>query len=269
MHIDQVLSNGAVEAAEQWRLFGNARHWCICQDYGVLPKTIMNLWQSHKMSHRATQAQLVLSRARGVEGLVNMVQFVEAAEISKEYDDDVEVIRKSLTGKLCKFIQHDVVQQWQLQFEKENYGKLHRFQMLLIRGDSQAGKSMFAKSLFGVEHTLVVNCQLGTNAIPSLRHFNRRIHRAIILDEVTVEQILGNKALVQSTVEKVQLAQSQCGAHRYEIWAYGIAWILCANHFPLEQVPKKVSEEDAEWLCKNITHVELPSGSKWYIDAQP
>ena len=58
----------------------------------MLPKTILNLWQSHKMAHRATQEQLVLSRARGVEGLVNMVLYVEAAEISKEYDDDVEVI---------------------------------------------------------------------------------------------------------------------------------------------------------------------------------
>ena len=77
-----------------------------------------------------------------------------------------------------------------------------------------------------------------------------------------MEQILGNKALVQSTVEKVQLAQSQCGAHRYEMWAYGIAWILCAKHFPLETVPNKVSEEDAEWLFKNITHVQLPSGGE-------
>lgn len=233
----------------------------------MLPKTILNLWQSHKMAHRATQEQLVLSRARGVEGLVNMVLYVEAAEISKEYDDDVEVIRRNLTGKLCQFIEHDVVNQWRKQFAKENYGKLHRFEMLLIRGASQAGKSMYAKSLFGVEHTLVVNCQLGTSSIPSLRHFNRNIHRAIILDEVTVAQILGNKALVQSTVEKVQLAQSQCGAHRYEMWAYGIAWILCANHFPLEPVAKTVSSEDAEWLNKNITHVELPPGAKWYINS--
>lgn len=240
----------------------------LCQDFGVQPKTILNLWQSHKMSHRDTQEQLVLSRARGVEGLVNMVQYVEAAELSKEYDGDVALMKQSLTGKLSQFIEHDVVNRWRQQFEPHNLGKLHRFEMLLIRGDSQAGKSMFAKSLFGVEHTLVVNCQLGTNAIPSLRHFNRSIHRAIILDEVTVSQILGNKALVQSTVEKVQLAQSQCGAHRYEMWAYGIAWILCANHFPLEPVAKTVSEEDAEWLNKNITHVQLPPGVKWYIDSK-
>ena len=136
----------------------------------MLPKTFMNLWQSRKMTHRETQAELVLSRARDLEGLVNMVQYVEAAEISKEYDGDVDSIRQSLTGKLCQFIEHDVVHQWKLQFEKENFGKLHRFQMLLIRGESQGGKSMFAKSLFGVEHTLMVNCQLGTSSIPSLRH---------------------------------------------------------------------------------------------------
>ena len=72
----------------EWRIL------CSGQDYGVLPKTILNLWQSHKMAHRATQEQLVLSRARGVEGLVNMVLYVEAAEISKEYDDDVEFDQK-------------------------------------------------------------------------------------------------------------------------------------------------------------------------------
>jgi hypothetical protein len=210
------------------------------------------------MTHSCTQEQLVLTRAR-----------VEAAELSKEYDVDVALMKKSLFGKLAKFIEHDVVNCWRQQFAPHNLGKLHRFEMLLIRGDSQAGKSMFAKSLFGVDHTLVVNCQLGTSAIPSLRHFNRSVHRAIILDEVTVGQILGNKALVQSTVEKVQLAQSQCGAHRYEMWAYGIAWILCANHFPLEPVEKSVTVEDAEWLNKNITLVQLPPGGKWYVESTP
>ncbi len=92
----------------------------LCQDFGVQPKTILNLWQSHKMAHRDTQEQLVLSRERGVECLVNMVQHVEAAEFSKEYDGDVALMKQSLTGKLSQLIEHDVVNRWRQQFEPHN-----------------------------------------------------------------------------------------------------------------------------------------------------
>ena len=126
------------------------------------------------------------------------------------------------------------------------------------------GKTQFAKSLFGPLATLVVQCQGKGDALPDLRHFRRNVHKCIIFDEVRPEQVLANKALLQAAVEPVQMAQSQCGAFRYNIWVYGVAFILCSNAFPLE-ANESLNEPDAEWLRKNITLAELPKGEKWFV----
>jgi glutaredoxin-related protein len=162
------------------------------------------------------------------------------------------------------FISNSTVTTWKMQYVQENMGKLHRFKMLLLKGPSQCGKTVFAKHLFGREQTLMLTCQKGSDSLPNMREFSRSKHLAILFDEVTEKQVLGSKALLQSTIENVQLAQSQCGQHRYDVNVYGIAMILSSNDFTMEVGPT-VSKEDAEWLKANIIVVEMQPGSFWYI----
>ncbi len=62
------------------------------------------------------------------------------------------------------------------------------------------------------------------------------------------------------------MAQSQCGAHRYFVWVYGIAFVLCSNKFSLEPDPVlNITAEDSEWLKKNIKPADLQGDQKWYI----
>lgn len=230
----------------------------------MAPKHVLSLWQQKKISHESAVCELLRTRCRGVEHFVGVVEYVRNQEVQHEMDEQMQIVKKSLACLTRPFIQHPMVNDWKLQFRPEMFGKLHRYQMLCLRGKSQTGKSMFAKSLFGVQHTLVLNCQRHTTSLPSMRHFSRDVHRAILLDEVTVAQVLEFKALLQSTAEKIQLGQSQCGQHRYEVWVYGIAWILASNDFDMDERPGVLSAEDSEWLKKNIVCVELPDGMTWF-----
>jgi hypothetical protein len=47
------------------------------------------------------------------------------------------------------FIKHDVVEDWKLQYTPARYGVAQHFKILVLRGESMAGKLSFAKSLFG------------------------------------------------------------------------------------------------------------------------
>ncbi len=235
------------------------------QDYPVSGKSILSLWQQHKFTHEVTVKELLRTRSRGVDHWIGLVRYVKQQEDERLIDLQMESVKRMLGENMCAFISHPVVNEWKRQYSEENFGKLHRFKMLLLRGRSQTGKSMFAKSLFGPEHTLLLNCQRNTTSLPSLRPFTRTRHKAILLDEVTVPQVLEFKALLQSTVEKIAMAQSQCGQHQYTVWMYGIAWILASNDFSLDEVPDQVSAEDSEWHNKNIVSVELPGDMTWYV----
>ena len=87
-----------------------------------------------------------------------------------------------------------------------------------------------------------------------------------MFDECNPKQILANKAFFQAGIEPIQMAQSHCGAHRYFVWVYGIAFVLCSNKFSLEPDPvMNITEEDSEWLKKNIKPADLQGDQKWYI----
>ena len=235
------------------------------QDYPVLPKHVVSLWQQHKLAHETTQEQLLKTRTRGCDHYIHLVKYVAEEEESLTQAEEREKYRRQLAKCSKAFIVHAVVQDWILQYNRDQLGVLHRFRILLLLGETQAGKSMFAKNIFGFEQTLVLNCQKGSTSLPSMRHFRRRKHKAILLDEVTVAHVLEFKQLLQSTVEPFELGQSQCGQFRYNIWVYGVAWILCSNDFSFDEKEGKISKQDSDWLKENITTVELPSGEKWYV----
>ena len=278
-HLSPLNCRGRV--AKLTQITGDGAYYCVCpklgsifrtcnlkpfDDFPVSVKQIMNMWQQNKFDKSTAVTELWKTKAFGMTKAIDVIEQWHAAFVSRKFDAEIDTVRSMLDSNLSRFKTLPEVSEWKMQFDPVNRGKLHRFKMLLLRGGSQAGKTIFAKNIFGSSSTLVVNCQVASTALPSLRHFQREVHQAVVLDEVSHVQVLGNKALVQSTVEKLQLAQSQCGAHRYELWMYGVAWILCANFFPTECGDGGLSAEDAEWLQKNITIIDVPMGQKLFIE---
>ena len=130
-----------------------------------------------------------------------------------------------------------------------------------------AGKGCLSESLFGEENNLVVNCQGLETDLPSLRGFDRCIHRCIVFDEAAHTQVLNNKSLFQGGKHMVTLGQSRCGGFAYAIWPCQIAMVCCSNLFPVTQAEGLLSAEEEDWMTKNVVVVELPKSAFWYISA--
>jgi hypothetical protein len=90
-------------------------------------------------------------------------------------------------------------------------------------------------------------------------------HQAIVFDECNEQQVLQNKLLFQAGPNQVALSQSVCNQHRYEIYVYQVAMIICSNRFKLEE-GGALTTEDADWLNTNIVALRLPQGQKWYLN---
>ena len=155
-----------------------------------------------------------------------------------------------------------------MQFSKVHTAPCHRYFSLLIRGESRAGKTALAKSLWGAEHTLVVNCQGCTPHLPSIADFDRDEHMAITWDEIDEQQVLQNEVVFQAGASVVTLGQSKCNQYSYGSFLHGVPMILCSNTFVLPGKGRQthLPAMDAAWLEKNVVEVALPHGEVWYQD---
>jgi hypothetical protein len=211
--------------------------------------------------------QLTLTRCSNLASIIENVRHVQQLEFKQEWAQQRRLVTRSLASSALPFLRHEVVEDWKLQYTPAKYGVERRFKILVLRGASMAGKSSFAESLFGEENTLVVNCQGLETYLPSLRDFDRGIHRCIVFDEATHTQVLNNKSLFQSGKNMVTLSQSRCGGFAYAIWPYQIAMVCCSNLFPVTQAEGLLSAEEEAWMTKNVVVVELPKSACWYIPA--
>ena len=222
-----------------------------------------------KLSHAECMRQLTLTRCHQLESLISNVRYVQQLEHKQEWERQRLVVTRSLATFANAFIKHDVVEDWKLQYTPARYGVARRFKILVLRGESMAGKSSFAESLFGEQQTLLLNCQGLDSDLPSLRDFDRSLHRCIVFYEVVHTQVLNNKTLFQAGKNIVWLGQSRCGGFAYPIWPYQIATVCCSNKFAVTQAEGLQSAEDEDWMSKNLVVVELPRHACWFTSACP
>ena len=71
----------------------------------------------------------------------------------------VLVLLDQLSAHVRPAVEHPMIDAWKQQYAQSNYGKIRRFKLLLLRGASQAGKTMRAEAIFGQGQTLILNCQ--------------------------------------------------------------------------------------------------------------
>ena len=225
----------------------------------------MSMWRAKKLDHEAAKRELVRSVGLSARRALEHIDWIDQLEKQARDLEEQRTVHVLLAQSIRPFIEHPVVNEWSKQYTQEEYGTTRRFRMLLLRGFTRAGKTMFAENLFGEQHSLVVNCQGLETDVPSLRAFTRGQHKCIVFDEVKVEQVLNNKALFQAGKHTVELSQSKCGGFRYSIWPYQIAMVLCSNLFPVTQEEGLKSSEDEDWIKHNVVVVELKQNQTWYV----
>ena len=137
-----------------------------------------------------------------------------------------------------------------------DYGEIHeRYCMLVLYGPSRTGKCRLARSLFGVERTLVVDVQHVEH--PDLRSFRRHEHRAVLLDEVADPSfIVNNKKLLQAHVDGAKLGQSATQLYTYEVFLWRVPIMLTTNNWCLDEL----TDDQREWVDSNCVaiHVSEP-----------
>lgn len=233
------------------------------EDFPVHPKSVHGLWQARKMGHEDARRELIKTRARGIEGAIRTISLVEEHERMVAEEAWRAEVEAELRQRMRPWRSFRIVEDWKAQFAPEVAKTLFRFKLLLLRGRTRAGKSLFSSEIFGAERTLILHCQAGTTALPQLKGFSRAKHQAIVLDEASPAHVLANRAVLQSTSKGAQLGQSQCGQHEYTVWLHGIAWILTSNEFPFEG---EWGSEDTSWLRENICVLELGPNEKYYME---
>lgn len=237
-----------------------------CQDFTVEPNFVLSLWTAKKFSHEQAIADLYRTRCPAAAQVIQFVKFIQQHEKEKDEEVQQQFVEQELAKGLRPFIKHCAVEKWKMQYLPEMFGRLHRFKVLVLRGNSQAGKTLFAQSLFGEKQTLTVQCQgLADDDLPSLRALDRSKHSCIVFDEVRPLQVLNNKAFFQAGKCPVELAQSKCGGFRYRVWPYGLAMICCSNKFPMTVSEGLPTAEDEDWLGANCIVASFFRGQTCYV----
>ena len=197
--------------------------------------------------------------------LIDFVKVIQQHEKEEAQVTQQRLVHEKLGQQMLPFIEHPAVELWKLQYSQENFGRLRRFKVLVLRGNSQAGKTMFAQSLLGENSTLTVQCQGLGDDLPSLRQLDRSQHSCVVFDEVQPQQVLNNKAFFQAGKGVVELAQSRCGGFRYRVWPYQLALICCSNKFPMTVSEGLHSAEDQDWLCANCIVASFFDGQTCFV----
>ena len=124
--------------------------------------------------------------------------------------------------------------------------------MLVFHGPSGTGKSRLARSLYGDEHTLMVDVQHAKH--PDLRDFRRGFHRAVVLDEVSgPEFIVSNKKVLQAHVDGAKLGQSATQLYVYEVFLWRVPLILTTNKWKYDHM----DASDRNWIEANCVPIEI------------
>ena len=230
-------------------------------------KLIMQQWQMRKMDWEQTIANLVRSRCPRALASIQVVEALMEREQQDEQKKQVAALMLELEKSLGTFRSHPLVDKWYAEHVKQLKEPHFRSSCLLLRGESQAGKSRKGASIFGIQSSLIVNCQGLQEALPSLRAYDRTLHAAIVFDEVTEEQVLANKMVFQCGPQPVELSQSVCNQHCYTRWFYNCAMILCSNTFRMSHEDGVKDAAAVDWLGANIYDARLAKGEKWYMHA--
>lgn len=141
------------------------------------------------------------------------------------------------------------VTKWRAQYLQAK----RRYKFLILDGDSMWGKTCYAMALWGEASTVYCYCSGG--AVPDLRKFDSDVHKAIVLDEMSLKQAIEFKRLLQAPHLPVALGTSATQMYTYDVWVARTGIILTTNKF--DEDLAKLSLADRKWIEKNSKLVKV------------
>ena len=135
--------------------------------------------------------------------------------------------------------------------------------MLAFVGGAMQGKTTKALSIFGVDRTMVVQCQRSPKGrLPDLTAFISGRHLAILFEEIRLDQIMENRAFF-APPSQPQLPESLWNSGVIEVYGYQTAHIASTTHLPCTE-SDGLSEGEAFWMNLNVRKVTLGAGETWF-----
>ena len=216
------------------------------------------------MTDEDCERDLVLCRDRGTPNALASLDQIRKRQKAIDVAEEVTRIQELIESRNTAFHDHADIDRFMLEHNSSTYGVLARFHMLVLLGGTLQGKTSKGMSLFGSKKTLKLACgPCPHGVLPSLGSLDRNTTKAILFDEIRVDQVLTFRELFQANQYWQQLGTSPCNPYAYTVWVYHIAMILCTNEFDLED--ESLSEADRQWLTGNTIMVQLPEKDKWYV----
>ena len=236
------------------------------QDFPISLHIIWNQWKTRKMTDEDCERDLVLCRDRGAPAALASLDQIRKRQKAIDVAEEVQRVQEMIESQNTPFHDHADVDRFLLQFGSSTYGVQSRFKMLVLVGDTLQGKTSKGMSLFGSKRTLKLACgPCPHGVLPSLGTLDRNTTKAILFDEIRVDQVLTFRELFQANQYVQQLGTSPCNPFAYVVWAYHIAMILCANDFDVDDA--SLSLGDRNWLKGNTIIVKIPAEDRWYVRA--
>ena len=126
----------------------------FAQDFLITFKMVHDNWASKKITHDVARDLAMQSRCLGSDRLVHLITWAEQREQSEHIILKADALRVLLESTLGTFRPSPRIVVWQRQYVACLVELPLRFMSLLLKGESQSGKTRKAISIFGHSRTL-------------------------------------------------------------------------------------------------------------------
>ena len=192
--------------------------------YQVFAKWCENLWRQRKLSHARYEEYLFLTR----DGVISRKRNLEAVKEKECHDGEATeraIVTKRVKSGFAKFGPVLEAQEWLALFTQE----LDRYPILVVLGPSRSRKTEWAKSLF--TKPLALDVGVLEHIPDDMREFDRKVHDAIILDDVRdMNFLVHHQEKIQGKIDRVVVfAETPSGGYKYRRWLWRVPIVVTAN----------------------------------------
>ena len=218
------------------------------QTFTVSPDWVTGLWQGDKINKECAEQHYVQCK-RDIRAYCENLKY-HGQKQRELYIQQQQAAAAELLRPLQKEPVElpEVTQLFLPQFTRP----MHRRKFLVLNGPTRLGKTVYARSLFGADHTYETNCSGVLE--PDMREYDVLRHRCVVFDEASVHLVLKHKKLFQAPPAKISLGHSATGMYVYRIWVWNVALIVTSNVWTTEL--EQLAEEDREWLEGNAILIQ-------------
>ena len=218
------------------------------KDYSVIDRWVTGLFAKGKLSASVTE-NLFLQVVTNAQNNVRNLKFVLEQRSFHDTQFAQAAARKRVKSTFSPWRHLPEVHKWQDHFSKDE----SRYMFLVLDGPSRMGKTRYAEGLVADGRAVVVDCAGAVT--PDLSGFNRQKHDLVLFDELSVEAVIKNKKLFQSSLDSVCLGTSQTNVNILRLWMWRIRLVVASNCWKAEAA--KVQNADGAWLKTNSVYVHV------------